>query len=95
MHVAGGEVEPPWRLRVGLDIVARQQLRIGETLGEIKQYRGDLGKRAPVDDKRGDLAFRIERQVARRAHVVILERHRPPVESNADLVQRNVHCHRT
>ena len=75
-------------------ISSRGNSSVSETFRQIKQDRGDLGKRAPVDDQRGDLAFRIERQVSRRAHVsLFLKRHRPPVEGDADLVQRNVHCH--
>nr|WP_050425486.1 hypothetical protein [Bradyrhizobium tropiciagri] len=81
-------------LRLGLEIVARQQLGLGKAPGEIEQDRRDLGQRAAVDHKRRDLALRIEREIAGRLHVVAPERHRPGFEADTDLVQGDMDGHR-
>jgi hypothetical protein len=86
---------PGQRLRVGLDIVARQQPGVRKTPGEIVQDSRDFGERTAVDDQRGNLAFRVQRQIVRRSEIVALERHRLAVEGRADLVQRDMHRHRT
>jgi hypothetical protein len=82
--------DPGQRLRLGLDIVRRQQSGVGKALGEIEQDGGDFGQRTAVDDEGRDLAFRIEREKFGRAHVVLLERHRLGLEGDTDLVQRDM-----
>src|SRR5205814_7976972 len=54
-----------------------------------------LGEGMAIGDESRDFAFRIELQIFRGMHVVPVERHRPALEGNADLVQRDVHRHRT
>src|SRR5947209_7557785 len=51
----------------------------------------DLGQRTSVDQKRRHLAFAIDVEKLRRAHVVFLKGHRLSFKGNADLMERDMH----
>ena len=90
MQGGGNEGHPGNHLRLRLDIASRQQSGVGKTPRKIKQDRGDLGQRTPVDHEGRDLAFRIELKKFRAAHVVLLERHRLGLEGHSNFIQRDM-----
>jgi hypothetical protein len=78
MERRGAERHPRYGLSLGFKVIIGQQARIGEAFGEIVENCRHFGQRATVDQKRRNLAFRIERKiVGRRCSRLRNDRGRP------------------
>ena len=93
MHRRRDEGHPRDNLRLRFEIPFRQQTRVGEGFGEVKENCGDLGQRATVDQESRHLAFGVEREKSGSAIFFLRQGNRTAFERGADLVERDVRRH--